>query len=293
MHRLRKAAPAACCDAPWGCALVSIALYQAYAPFYDSSGQIRFAMLMEQYLRELLDRHPAPGRRALDLACGTGTLALMLADEGWEVVGLDASAEMLEQARAKAANLDTPGRTTFVQGDMRGFEIQNKQLRIEKDIAGSFSQFSLLNSPFDLVTCFYDSLNYMLTDADLAACFQTAARALAPGGLLVADMNTRYFLEHDWGSCEVIEQTDFVQISQSYFDPGSACSTMVLTGFTGDDERGYHRFDETHVERAYAPDQVAALLEAAGLRVEAVYDCFTFQPIAERTQRIAWVARNS
>jgi SAM-dependent methyltransferase len=272
---------------------VSIALYQAYAPFYDSSGQIRFAMLMDQYLRELLGRHPAPGRRALDMACGTGTLALLLADDGWEVVGLDASAEMLEQARAKAANLDTPGRATFVQGDMREPRIENEELTMKKDASASLSSFSILHSQFDLVTCFYDSLNYMLTDADLAACFQTAARALAPGGLLVADMNTRYFLEHDWGSCEVIEQTDFVQISQSYFDPASDCSTMVLTGFTGDDERGYHRFDETHVERAYAPEQVAALLEAAGLRVEAAYDCFTFQPIAERTQRIAWVARKS
>jgi SAM-dependent methyltransferase len=216
-----------------------------------------------------------------------------LADDGWEVVGLDASAEMLEQARAKAANLDTPGHATFVQGDMRELKIENVELRSEDSQSGTISQFSNLNSQFDLVTCFYDSLNYMLTADDLAAVFQTAARALAPGGLLVADMNTRYFLEHDWGSCEVIEQTDFVQISQSYFDPASACSTMVLTGFTGDDERGYHRFDETHVERAYAPDQVAALLEAAGLRVEAAYDCFTFQPIAERTQRIAWVARKN
>jgi len=68
---------------------------------------------------------------------------------------------------------------------------------------------------------------------------------------------------------------------------------MVLTGFAGDDARGYHRFDETHIERAYDAARVAALIEAAGLRAEAAYDCFTFQPIAERTQRIAWVARKS
>jgi hypothetical protein len=51
------------------------------------------------------------------------------------------------------------------------------------------------------------------------------------------------------------------------------------------------RFDEVHVERAYAAEVVAGLLEAAGLQIEAVYDCFTFQPVTERTQRIAWVAR--
>jgi SAM-dependent methyltransferase len=264
--------------------------YREYAPFYDGSGQVRFAMLMDQYLSEVLVRHPVAGRRALDLACGTGTLALLLADAGWDVVGLDASAEMLDQARAKAAHLETPGRATFVLGDMRTVGIESEEWRMQ-NILSDTSPFSMLRSPFHLVTCFYDSLNYMLTEADLAACFRTAARALAPGGLFVADMNTRYFLQHDWGICEVIEQIDFVQISQSYFDPATECSTMALTGFAGDDERGYRRFDETHIERAYAPELVGALLRSAGLDIEASYDCFTFQPPSERTQRIAWVAR--
>jgi ubiquinone/menaquinone biosynthesis C-methylase UbiE len=248
-------------------------IYQAYAPFYDGSGQLRFAVLMAQYLAELLLRHPVAGQRALDLACGTGTLALDLADKGWDVVGLDGSAAMLALARAKAANLDTPGRVAFVLGDMRDL------------VFGPWS--------FDLVTCVYDSLNYLLVEDELAACFRSAARALAPGGLLVADMNTRHFLEHDWGTCEVIEQAGLVQVSQSYFDPATACSTMVLTGFAGDDEHGYLRFDETHIERAYDPPVVAETLAAAGLVVEGIYDCFTFQPVGDRTQRIAWVARKS
>ena len=251
--------------------------YQLYAPYYDLTGQIRFAVLMGQYLREVLERHPAPRRRALDLACGTGTLALMLADSGWDVVGLDASAAMLEQARAKAANLDTAGSAVFVQGDMR------------RPFAAG--RAGLQRASFGLATCVYDSLNYLLDEADLAACFAGIAAALAPGGVAVLDMNTRYFLEHDWLPSEVLELPGFVQVSQSHFDPATACSTMVLTGFSGDDTQGYERFDETHVERAYEPAAVAALLEQAGMRVEASYDCFTFQPLSERTQRIAWVAR--
>ena len=274
---------------------MAIAQYHEYAPFYDGSGQIRFAILVDQYLSEVLARHPTGGRRAIDLACGTGTLALLLADAGWDVVGLDASAEMLAQARAKAANFDTPGRVEFVLGDMRALELRTENQKPVNSELILGSQLTLrvpvLGSRFDLATCFYDSLNYMLTEEDLAACFQAAARALAPGGLFVADMNTRYFLEHDWGTCEVIEQSGFVQVSQSHFEPATACSTMVLTGFAGDDERGYRRFDETHIERAYSPEVVGGLLEAAGLCVEAAYDCFTFQPPGERTQRIAWVAR--
>jgi ubiquinone/menaquinone biosynthesis C-methylase UbiE len=268
-------------------------IYHDYAPFYDGSGQLRFAVLMGQYLRELLERHPVAGRRALDVACGTGTLALLLAEHGWDVTGLDSSAAMLEQARAKAEHMPTPGRVAFVQGDMRALPTDDRRPatdggRLQID---DLSSFALRPLSFDLVTCVYDSLNYLLDERELAACFEGMARVLAPGGLLVADMNSRSFLEHDWGTCEVIEQPGFIQVTQSYFDPAAVCSTMVLSCFSGDDQRGYTRFDETHIERAYAPDLVERLLHSAGLELEALYDCFTFQPIADRTQRFAWVAR--
>jgi hypothetical protein len=66
---------------------------------------------------------------------------------------------------------------------------------------------------------------------------------------------------------------------------------MVLTGFVGDDDQGYERFDELHVEYAYPPETVTALMERAGLRVEALYGSFTLQAPGPHTQRIFWVAR--
>jgi SAM-dependent methyltransferase len=264
-------------------------IYHDYAPFYDGSGQIRFAVLMGQYLREVLARHPVAGRRALDLACGTGTLAAILADDGWQVVGLDRSASMLAIARMRAADIGHD--ITFIEGDMRNINDECRTMNDDEFSEKYNSSFIVHRSSFDLVTCTYDSLNYLLAEADLAGCFAGAAAALRPGGLFFADMNTHHFLEYDWGVCDVLERPGFVQVAQSHFDSASACSTMALTGFAGDDERGYRRFDETHIERAYAPDIVAGLLAAAGLQVEASYDCFTFQPAHDRSQRIAWVAR--
>lgn len=268
-------------------------IYRDYAPFYDGSGQIRFAVLIGQYLREVLARHPVAGRRALDMACGTGTLALILADAGWDVVGLDSSEPMLALARAKAEGAAVPGRLAFVHGDMRDLPIGGKRRSAANGKLSGAARPALAvrGLSFDLVTCTYDSLNYLLDEGDLARCFDAAARALRPGGLFFADMNTRRFLEQDWGVCEVLERPGFVQVTQSHFDPATGCSTMVLTGFAGDDGGGYRRFDETHVERAYEPEVVAGRLEAAGLQLEAAYDCFTFQPAHERSQRIAWVAR--
>jgi SAM-dependent methyltransferase len=270
-----------------------MSIYHQYAPFYDGSGQLRFAVLIGQYLSELLARHPVAGRRALDLACGTGTLAQMLAEMGWDVVGLDRSEPMLACARAKAEAAGLSDRLVFVQDDMRWIEPRTKNQEPSTEATSPGSRCSVLGSPFDLVTCTYDSLNYLLDEGELAACFGGVAQMLAPGGLFFADMNTRHFLEHDWGTCEVVEQPGFVQVTRSHFDSATDCSTMVLTGFSGDDARGYERFDEIHVERAYAPELVADQLVAAGLQVEATYDCFTFQPVEARTQRIAWIARRN
>ncbi|MBC8163751.1 MAG: class I SAM-dependent methyltransferase, partial [Roseiflexaceae bacterium] len=209
---------------------------------------------------------------ALDIACGTGTLALLLADKGWDVVGIDQSAAMLGLARTKADALDAPGTAAFFQADMRNF-------------AGPQPR------AFDLATCTYDSLNYLLDERDLIACFSCVAAALRPGGLFVADMNTRHFLEHDWGEVSIAEARGLVEVQRSHFERATDCSTMLLSGFVGCDEQGYTRFDETHVERAYPPDTVALLLEQAGLHVEAAYDCFTLLPHYPASQRIAWVAR--
>ncbi|MFP4439619.1 MAG: class I SAM-dependent DNA methyltransferase [Chloroflexaceae bacterium] len=248
-------------------------IYDRYAAVYDGSGQVRFALLIAQYLEQLMQRHPVNGRRLLDLACGTGTLGLLMAGEGWQVTGIDASVSMLAQARAKLVGAELSGSLTLLHGDMR-------------NVAAGVPP-----AGYDLVTCTYDSLNYLLTEDDLAAAFRSVAYALAPGGLFIGDMNTRYFLEHDWGSCEVHEQSGYTQVSQSRFDSTSAVSVMQLTGFIGNDTVGYTRFDETHSERGYPDETVAALIEQAGLAIEAAYDCFTFDSPGDTTQRIAWVAR--
>jgi len=249
-------------------ALMGMTIYDRYAPLYDGSGQVRFALLTHVYLGELLARHPVAGWSALDVACGTGTLVALLTAEGWAVTGVDASPQMLAQASAKLA-----GAARLVEGDMRRLDA------------------ILPPAVFDLATCTYDSLNYLLDAADLAACFAGVARALRPGGLFVGDMNTRHFLEHDWPPCEIREDEGYVQIERAAFDPETAVSTLLLSGFVGDDEGGYERFDEVHRERGYPPAEVDALLAAAGLAVEARYDGFTLSPPGPHSQRIFWVAR--
>ncbi|WP_029214706.1 class I SAM-dependent DNA methyltransferase [Kallotenue papyrolyticum] len=247
----------------------SLPPYSTYAAYYDRSGQIRFAVMMDLYLQELLAVHAPPGRRLLDLGCGTGSLALLMAERGWQALGLDRSSAMLREARRKAARAPhLPVR--FIEGDLRDFRIDTR---------------------VDLITCCYDTLNYLLDEHELEGCFSAVARVLRPRGLFCFDLATDYFLRVYWNDVSVQHFDNVTLIMESHYDERNGLSTLLLTGIERDAHGAEQRFREVHVERAYPDARVRELLEAQGLRVEGVYDCFTMQPPREQSLRLMYVAR--
>jgi SAM-dependent methyltransferase len=247
-------------------------IYEAYARVYDRSGQIGFALEMLPYLDQVLARHAFIGDSAVDVACGTGTLALGLAQRGWRVYGVDASLAMLAQARQKAAEVDQPIAVTWLQADMRDFS---------------------LPQAVDLATSTYDSLNYLLTLDDLSRAFRCVADGLRPGGLFVFDMNAAPAFVDKWnGTVYFLEDQDLAIVIQSIYDAEARRATATITGFVRQGEL-YARFQETHVEQAYSRAEVVAGLEASRFQVVASYTCFTFDPADDESPRILWVVRKT
>lgn len=246
-----------------------MSIYGRYAEVYDESGQIGFSLRVIPYLDELLQRHPTPDHSMLDLACGTGTIALSFAQRGWEVYGVDASAGMLDLARRKAEQTGQP--VILSQQDMRHFTLPH---------------------PVALATCLYDSLNYILTLADLRQVFTRVAAALLPGGLFMADMNTQEALEHAWGNNTLfVEGRHLALVMDSGYEPKTGLSTVHIVGFVRQANGLYDRFDEHHTEIAYENDAVGSALRETGLHVQAIYECFGFDSPDEETRRIMWIAR--
>jgi ubiquinone/menaquinone biosynthesis C-methylase UbiE len=244
-------------------------LYDHYARVYDDSGQIAFSLKMIPYLDELLQRHSVPGRSMLDLACGTGTVALSYAQQGWEVYAVDASTGMLDQARRKAQESGLA--VTFSRQDMREF---------------------VLPHSVALTTCLYDSLNYMLTLEDLKKVLVRVSRMLVPNGLFLGDMNTQVTLEEVWGNNTFfVEREGMSLILRSGYEEGTGLSTVHIVGFVQGPDGSYSRFDEHHTEIAYDSEQVKAVFESTGLQLEASYECFQFSVPSPRSRRIMWVAR--
>ena len=242
--------------------------YGEYAQVYDQSGQIAFSIKMLPYLERLLNRHPATGKTLLELACGTGTVAVALAGAGWRVYAVDGSADMLAQARAKVGEEQLA--LFWSQQDMRRVTLPER---------------------VHLATCLYDSLNYMLTSDDLLAVFRRVFGLLRPGGLFLFDMNTAWVMANQWnGETYCTDSDDLTVILQSHYDGQRQRTSVVGTCFVRVGDL-HHKIVEQHIEQAYPSEQIATLLTDAGFRLEAHYECFSFRAPTCVTPRIMWVAR--
>jgi SAM-dependent methyltransferase len=225
-------------------------IYADYAPVYEAIGQGAFA---EELVARVLAALPEPPRRALDLACGTGAAALRLAAAGADTVGVDRSLQMLAIAHAKARDLGLP--LTLVHTDLR-------------DLRPQPASFALRPSSFDLITCLYDSLNYLAGDGELAAALAGAAPLLRPGGRIVFDLNTEHeFLSWEEGDQVVHDRDGILVYNRLSYEADLRLARGRIVWFVRGDDGRWWRGEEHHVERAWSEPEVLAALADAGLRL--------------------------
>lgn len=242
--------------------------YSVFAKIYDRvmagtdyPGWIR-------YVEQILQRFGVTAHRILDLACGTGNTTLPWAEKGLEVLGIDRSPHMLERARTKAASRGL--RVRFLEADMTTFQVP---------------------APVDLVTCLYDSLNYLLQPEQVRSTFARVRDALRPGGLFVFDVNTPEMIRRvQEGRIVVEDSPDVVLFWEDSVDVEGCLWEVLLTGFLKEGDV-YVRFCEVHRERGYSVHQLRGYLQAVGLRPLAAYEAFTFRAASIHTPRVCMVAR--
>lgn len=235
-------------------------VYDRFMHYIDYPGWVRYAC-------ELIALHGIKGKRLLDLACGTGTCAVILAGKGFEVTGIDISAQMLSRAKENARH-DGVELKLFSR-DMRDF---------------------LLDSKSDVITSFYDSINYLLSIEDVEKTFACACRQLENGGAFIFDMNTEFALKEIWGSRTIRRNEGGVaSVWKNEFDPATGICTLFLSWSTR--EGGAKKeHNEIHRERAYTEQEIRDALEKAGFSDVSIYAHPTFQPPFELTPRIMVVA---
>lgn len=220
------------------------------------------------YVQHILDRFGCRPHAVLDLCCGTGSLSLLLAEEGYQVSGVDVSPNMIALAECKA--------------EESGFHID---YRVQS--ASSLH----LGRRFDLVVSVFDSLNYVLESSALQEVFHGVSEHLQPGGLFIFDMNTELALAgglFDQGNVGGEGPIRYDWYS-SYDPAGRICSIQMnfLYRAGGSDRR----VEVVHYQRAYDEEEIVEMLNTSGLEICAVYHAYTFRKATKRSDRIFFVAR--
>lgn len=242
--------------------------YEAFADIYDAlMDDIDYDAWADYYLRLIARRGVAP-RSLCDCACGTGSMSVRFAARGIKTVGADISADMLERAQEKARQRGV--QAMFVCQDMCALALPR---------------------PADAVVCACDGVNYLTDDARLNAFFESARRALKPGGVLAFDISSAWKLEHVLGDGFFGEERDDVAyLWQNRFDPQARTVTMDLTFFVREADDRYRRFSEVHVQKAHDPEHLKALLEQNGFMDIEIFGEQTFEPPRPQAMRLHFAA---
>ena len=235
------------------------------APYYDQlMSRVPYESWVD-YVEVLYRRHSGEGKRVLDLATGTGSVALALARRGYQVTGVDISVEMLEEARRKAQQADLT--VEWFCQDLAKLQVPGE---------------------FDLAVCLYDSLNYITSARSLQAALQRTAAALRTSGLFIFDLNSEYSLE-----ANLFTQSDSAANRpiryrwQSRYDRRRRLATVDMEFETSDGQQ----FSEVHVQRAYGVVQIERMVIRAGMELAGVYEAYTLLPAGRFSERIYYVAR--
>jgi ubiquinone/menaquinone biosynthesis C-methylase UbiE len=236
--------------------------YEAIAPAYDDFTAHHNYDLWLGALMPKLEKHGIPGKRLLDVACGTGKSFLPMLEQGWEVTACDISPAMVALAREKAGN-----RVELSVADMRELPVYGE---------------------FDLVFCLDDAVNYLLSTEELEQALGGMRRNLRPGGLLMFDVNTLETYRTFFAEEVVVERAGKRMTWKGLTNPDVQSGSIAEASLEVeplDAAAGAPIPPEVHRERHFPEAEIRAVMERVGLEFLDVYghhhDAIPKQPLDE------------
>ena len=247
-----------------------MASYGDFAYFYDGlTDNVDYEKRCD-YMVGLLAENDISEGILLDLACGTGTVSLILSRKGFDVIGVDASEDMLSVAQEK--KMETGEDVIFLCQRME-----------ELDLFGTIKA----------AVSTLDSINHVTDKETVKEIFRRVSLFMEDEGVFIFDVNTPYKHKNILGNNTFIYDTDEVYCVWQNSTDESMLTEISLDIFEKDedDEDTYYRYSEEFSERAYELDDIKKWLEECKFEVTAVYEEMTRSPVSDETQRAVFVAK--
>ncbi len=243
--------------------------YQVLSSYYDRFTDDVGYEEWAQFFERLFAREAMQPKLILDLACGTGSLTKILAQRGYEMIGADASPDMLMQAMQNT--MDCEPRPLFLNQRME-----------DLDLYGTI----------DVCLCCLDSVNYVTDPKKLRRAFQRVHLFLMPGGLFLFDVNSPEKLMGLDGQVFLDETEDAYCVWRAEFSKRSRICSYFMDIFRLDEETGlWDRGEELHEERSYTVEELTGFLSEAGFRDIKVYGNLKMRAPKPGEDRLFFVAR--
>lgn len=223
-----------------------------------------------RFVKDSLKVHKIESGLVLDLGCGTGTLTEYLAKEGYDMIGVDNSYDMLDIAMEKKekSGLDI----LYLCQDMREFELYGTVAAV-------------------ISIC--DSINYITEPEELLTVFRLVNNYLDPEGLFLFDFNTDYKYREIIGDRIIAENREEGSfIWENDYDEESRINEYDLTVFKpAEGGRLFEKIEEVHYQRGYTLEEMQDIIEKAGMVFEKAMDADTHGEVNEKSERIYVFAR--
>ena len=222
-----------------------------------------------EFLVQKMEEYKVPKGLVLDLGCGTGTLTQMLSENGYDMIGVDNSEQMLAIAMEKRE--ESGENILYLLQDMREFE---------------------LYGTVGAVISVCDSLNYLLEEDDLVQTFKLVNNYLDPKGIFIFDFNTVYKYKEVIGDATIAENREECSfIWENYYHEEEEVNEYELTIFVREEDDLFRKFEENHYQRGYRLEQMKQALEKAGMEFVTALDADTHEEVTNISERIYCIAR--
>ncbi len=243
--------------------------YTGFAEVYDKFMDCTPYAVWLDYVSKILTANGISQGLVLDLGCGTGTLTELLAETGYDMIGVDVSEDMLQIALNKR---ELSGNDIlYLCQNMREFE---------------------LYGTVRAVVSICDSVNYLLTEDEVADTFRLVNNYLDPQGIFIFDFNTVHKYRDVIGDAVIAENRDECSfIWDNHYDSTDGINEYDITFFVQEEGDRYRRFTETHYQRGYSLADMKRILKDAGMEFLSACDADNFGPVRKSSERVFITAR--